>query len=95
MRKMKKLSKEQKEKIIEALRRKGAIFPCPRCGNNGFSLIDGYIIQSVQPRLKGVVIGGPSIPCANVVCMQCGFLSQHALGSLGLLPGKEKDDKGK
>ena len=60
--------------------------PCPRCASTEFSVADGYLNQTIQGELSGVVIGGPSIPSALIVCTNCGFMSQHALGALGLLP---------
>ena len=86
---MKELSKEQKEKIIKVLDEKGAKLPCPRCGNNNFTLLDGYFNQTIQTELKGMIIGGPSVPSVVVACTRCGYLSQHALGPLGLLPKEE------
>lgn len=79
------LSNEQKEKIIKVLEEKGAKLPCPRCGNNSFILIDGYLNQTIQAELKGIVIGGPSLPSIVIACNRCGYLSLHALGPLGLL----------
>ena len=86
---MKELSKEHKEKIIKVLDEKGAKLPCPRCGNNNFTLLDGYFNQTIQTELKGMIIGGPSVPSVVIVCNRCGYLSQHALGPLGLLPKEE------
>lgn len=86
------MSEVKKKEIIKALDDRGARLPCPRCGNQQFTLIDGYFNQTVQPELKGLVLGGPSIPSVVVACNKCGFLSQHALGALGLLP-KEGDGK--
>jgi hypothetical protein len=82
------ITEQQKQRIIQELEKRGANRPCPRCGNNHFTLLDGYIIQ---PLTRGpsvaIVIGGPSIPSIVTACTQCGFLSQHALGALGLLQG--------
>ena len=86
---MGKLTKEQKNDIIGVLQNRGVTLPCPRCGTNEFVISDGYFVQSVQTELAGTVIGGPSIPSIAVVCKKCGFLSQHALGVLGLIPNKE------
>ena len=86
---MKELSKEQKEKIINILDERGAKLPCPRCGNNNFTLLDGYFNQTIQTEIKGMVIGGPSVPSVVVACNRCGYLSQHALGPLGLLSKEE------
>lgn len=83
---MNELSNEQKQRIIDALDEAGARLPCPRCGNSNFTLLDGYFNQTVQTELGGLVLGGPSVPSVVVVCSRCGYLSQHALGVLKLLP---------
>lgn len=91
---MNEISAEQKQRIIDALDKAGARLPCPRCGNNNFTLLDGYFNQPVQTELGGLVLGGPSVPSVVVVCSRCGFLSQHALGALKLLP-KVMDEEAK
>jgi len=80
------MKEEEKQRIIKALEEHGASLPCPRCGNQQFTLLDGYFNQTIQTELKGMVIGGPSVPSVVVVCTRCGYMSQHALGVLGLLP---------
>ena len=89
------LSKEQKEKIVKVLNERGAKLPCPRCGNNNFTLLDGYFNQTIQTELKGISIGGPSVPSVVVACNNCGYLNQHALGPLGLMPKQEEVKNGK
>lgn len=79
-------TEDQKKKLLSTLEGRGVKLPCPRCGNNRFTLIDGYLNHPLQLELSGMVIGGPSIPSVGVVCENCGYLSQHALGVLGLLP---------
>ncbi len=86
---MQELPKEQKDIIIKALTDRGAKLPCPRCGNDTFTLLDGYFNQIIQTETKGIVLGGRTIPSIVVACNQCGYLSQHALGVLGLLPKEE------
>jgi ribosomal protein S27AE len=76
----------EQKKVIAALEKAGARLPCPRCGNTQFSLLDGYINNPIQSNLSGIFIGGPSIPAVVVACTKCGYLSQHALGALNLLP---------
>lgn len=81
------MNPDEKTKIVKALEERKAILPCPRCGNKNFTLVDGYFNQSIQPEIGGgLVIGGPAVPSVVVVCVQCGFMAQHALGVLGLLP---------
>ncbi|MGD9581599.1 MAG: hypothetical protein AB7V50_09520 [Vampirovibrionia bacterium] len=75
-----------KREIGQALNAKGVNKPCPLCGNSGFTLLDGFINNTIQDNLSsGLVIGGPSVPTIVLVCNNCGFLSQHALGALNLL----------
>lgn len=80
------MSEEQQRSIIDALKVRGVNRPCPRCGNVSFTLVDGYLNQIVQQNIGGIVIGGPTVPSVITTCNKCGFLSQHALGALGLLP---------
>lgn len=88
---MQQISNEKKQEIIKALEEHGAKLPCPRCGNKSFTLLDGYFNQTVQGDVKGMVLGGPAVPSVVVICSQCGYLSQHALGVLELLPKEEAE----
>jgi hypothetical protein len=79
------LTPDQIQAIIRALEARGALLPCPRCGNKSFTVINGYFNHTVRPQTSSVVLEGLSLPTAGVVCNKCGFLSQHALGALGLM----------
>jgi predicted nucleic-acid-binding Zn-ribbon protein len=88
---METMSSEEKQKIIDILSKKGANRPCPRCNEKNFTLLDGYFNQSIQQMLTpNLIIGGPSVPSIVVVCNNCGYMSQHALGVLGLLSKVEE-----
>jgi ribosomal protein L37E len=88
------MNPEEKTTIIQALENRGARLPCPRCGNNNFSLIDGYFNHSFQSQItSNVIIGGPSVPSVAVVCNRCGFLSYHAVGALGILPDQSQNNE--
>jgi hypothetical protein len=76
---------ERQDKIIDVFSRKGANKPCPRCGKNSFAIIEEYITLAIQKDLNNIVIGGPSIPAAVAICNNCGYISLHALGAIGLL----------
>lgn len=89
------MDKKTKDDIAARLTERGATNPCPRCGNNAFTVIDGYINHTLQDELRGLVIGGRSIPTAVIACNRCGFLSLHALGALGLLPESKEPGHGK
>jgi len=82
-------TQDQKDKIIKVLTDRGAVLPCPRCGNDDFTLLDGYFNQIIQDEPRGIVLGGRTIPSIVIACKRCGYLSQHALGVLGLLPKEE------
>lgn len=79
------LSEDQRRKIADALEKKGATGPCPRCGQRQFSVLEGYFIHPISTSASGLRIGGPAVPVAVIACNNCGFLSEHALGALGLL----------
>lgn len=88
---IKELTKEQKNQIINALKLKGVKYVCPMCGNQNFILAGGYFGNILQIDLKIFSLGGSGIPTVPIVCSNCGFVSQHALGVLGLLPKEEND----
>ena len=91
------ISNEEKQKIISELftRINSGNIKCPMCGNEHFIIADGYFNSILQDNLNGIVIGGPSMPSIPIVCNQCGFISSHALGILGLLPKQnDKNQKG-
>ena len=67
---------------------------CPMCGNGQFTIADAYLRNDLQEDLTSMSLGGPSIPSVAIVCNNCGFISQHAIGILGLLP-KEGEKNGK
>lgn len=80
------IPQEQKERIVNALRERGAVLPCPRCGNRNFVLLDGYFYHTLQFELPSISLGGAGVPTIAIACTNCGFLSEHALGALGVLP---------
>ncbi|MCD7972344.1 MAG: hypothetical protein LUG18_06715 [Candidatus Azobacteroides sp.] len=89
------LSNEQKKKIVEELAKRTNGLTCPMCQNKSFIMSDGYFNNSMQADLRNINIGGPSIPTIGIICNRCGFVSQHALGTLGLLPKIEEDESTK
>lgn len=87
-------TQEQKNEIVSALTTKlkehDQPLKCPMCGNAHFAIADAYLVNLLQPDLKAISLGGPSIPAAAIICTNCGFISQHAIGVLGLLPKQEE-----
>lgn len=93
------INQEEKQKLVEKLNerfRNGGL-SCPMCHHRQFTVADGYTNNILQDNFNGLVIGGPSIPAIPIICTNCGFISMHAIGVLGLLPSNEKkqeDGKG-
>lgn len=75
-----------KQRILQALQQRGAIVACPRCRHQQYEMVGGYFTNLIQQDLVSFQIGGPAVPCVVLICQQCGFVAQHALGPLGLLP---------
>lgn len=92
---MPEFTNDQRRNILAALQKAHANEPCPRCGNTEFVLLDGYTTvttnQGVTPTF---IIGGPTIPAVVTVCKRCGFIAQHAIGALGLLPQEVEQNAG-
>jgi predicted nucleic-acid-binding Zn-ribbon protein len=84
---------QQKNEIVgrltERLQKYGLAPKCPMCGNQNFAIADAYLLNLLQSDLKSISLGGPTIPSIAIICTNCGFISQHALGSLDLLPKEE------
>ena len=80
------MNEEQQRNIIQILNARIGEVPCPMCGHKHFVLADGYFLNSIQDNLNSISIGGKNVPAVVIICQNCGFISQHALGMLGLLP---------
>lgn len=82
--------KIDRDKIVEILEQKNANKPCHRCGNDQFALIEDYSNIILQKEIGGsLVLGGPAVPVVLIACGNCGAITFHALGALGLLTGDE------
>jgi hypothetical protein len=80
------IDKNRNDLLIKSLESKNAKLPCSRCGENKFEIVGESLIP-IQTNPNSIVIGGPSVPTALVACSNCGNISQHALGVLGMLKG--------
>lgn len=84
------LTEEQAQKIIAALAERGVDnYNCARCGSAKFNLAPGITHLRLQDPggPAGLLLGGPTIPSAVVICERCGLVFMHALGTLGLTDG--------
>ena len=85
---MKNLSEQQKIEIKEQLIKKVGQLCCPMCSKNDFAISDAFLVNKLQIDLTTLTYDAinTAIPTIGFVCTNCGFLSQHALGVLGVLP---------
>jgi hypothetical protein len=87
------LTEQRKNELIgilmERFRRNGRGALCPMCGHKHFTIADAYTVNTLQSDFNALNLGGPSIPAIAILCTNCGFISQHALGALGQLPQGE------
>lgn len=87
--------KLDKKKVAQILTEKKAVLPCHRCGSKTFSILDDYTkiqIQSDLDKIADTFVGGPSVPAIVVACNNCGAITFHALGALGLLSAPKEDE---
>lgn len=88
------LPEEIKIKITETLEKKGLDLPCPRCGSEDFFIADGYIVHILQENSLKHSIEGAGLICIAIICQNCGFISEHSLGTLGIVDEiREYDEK--
>lgn len=78
------MDEERNKQIAAALTKKGVNLPCPRCGNDSFS-VAGESRITIQEDPNTFQIGGKSIPVVLIACSRCGYVAQHAQIPLGLL----------
>ena len=73
------------ERIIELLGERGASKPCPRCGTERFE-----VVAETSVLMPGGVPHSPPedrfVPVVMIACKNCGWLSQHALVAIGMMP---------
>jgi len=79
------MDQKRLDELVIALTAKGVNRPCPRCGNNKFSVV-GETNIPLQEDPNVLRIGGPSIPTVIVACDSCGYITQHA--TMVLAPAK-------
>jgi hypothetical protein len=87
------LTEERKAELIRVLAEKLSKYSkrsiCPMCGHAHFTIADAYFSNTLQTDLNSVNLGGLAIPSLAIICTNCGFISQHSLGILGLLHSAE------
>jgi ribosomal protein L37E len=72
--------------IAKKLTEKKATLPCHRCGGVNFTVLEGFSNILLQESFNAPLsVGGASVPVVHIACNNCGALTPHAVGALGLL----------
>ena len=74
----------RRKQIIRELEERGVDGPCPMCDHSGFTFAGESEISVGDNHLKN----GGYVPIAIIACRNCGYITQHALGPLGLSPSE-------
>lgn len=80
------MKNEDKLRLVNELNKRIGAFTCPICHKGQFKFVDSYSSHFLSDDYAQISIGGKMIPFIMIVCDNCGFISQHALGTLGILP---------
>ena len=86
------MSPEDKQKILEKINEKineGRLICI--CKHSNFTLVDGLVNLPLTDKISGnLVIGGPTLPNAVIVCTYCGYTFFFNLVVLGVLKDEQK-----
>jgi len=78
------------QQVASVLTERGADQPCHRCGKREFTVVEGYSQLPIQDEPAGLHLSGKTIPTVLVICKNCGAVTWHALGALGLRPSEQE-----
>lgn len=78
------LTTENKQIILKKLQERIGSYQCPICHNNSFTIVDGYLANSLQNDFSSMQLGGSFLPSVALVCNKCGFTSMHNAKVLGI-----------
>lgn len=82
------ISTEERTRIVERIRERGALRACPQCGKDEWT-VPSYSAAQLESKPDYLNLMGPHIGTVIMFCNNCGFLSQHSLALLGLIPKPE------
>jgi phage terminase large subunit GpA-like protein len=87
------ISSADKQRIVSALKSRGA-GSCPRCDDSQWTVSEYSRIEVQETSARN---GGSSvtIPAVMIVCQHCGFIAQHALQPLGLWSHEAMVERGR
>ena len=70
------------QRAVTELKNRVNELECPMCHSKHFAVADGFFIQHLQDDFASFELGSKGVPILPVICKNCGFISQHALGFL-------------
>lgn len=87
--------KFNRAEIIAALKEKRAKQPCHRCGNDQFTLIDGFSRLQLYDEIGIYKKTDQGVPVILVGCENCGAITAHAAYALISKNSKDETTNGK
>lgn len=87
------LPEDYQKKIVEVLNKKKANANCEICNSNNWAIADQAVTLLVSKLEGGISLPPPNIPCAVVVCNNCGNVRLFALNALGILDKNQGGEK--
>jgi hypothetical protein len=82
-----------RDRLLAALKERGAKSICEICGQNNWAVIDQAVSILITDLSGGFQLPPPQIPSGGLVCNNCGNIRLFALGALGLLPKADGEGK--
>lgn len=78
------MNNEIKRLIAQRLTERIGTFECPICHRGSFTILDGFVMNSIQDEPSQMIIGGGKRTIsASLVCTNCGFTSMQNLIVIG------------
>lgn len=90
------LSKEDRQRITDAIDGRVKGWQCRLCDQNDWTLAEGIIALGVQDKPGTVVVGGRVLPCIALTCSNCGntlLLNMVMLGLRDMVEKHEEEEK--
>lgn len=78
-------SKEFADEALKRLKAKNALGPCPRCTEEKFQMLEGFVTPPVVLNTKITISLQKTMPSVVLICKNCGFSSFHSIGLLKMM----------
>lgn len=78
------IQENDKQIILKKLIERIGSYKCPICHGSSFTIVDGYLTNTLQDNLDSIQLGGTFLPSVALVCTNCGFTSLHNAKILGI-----------